>query len=237
MEGRCEYKYLLDKMTADTLRARIAERLVPDENSGGLPYIISSLYFDSPAHKLFYQTFDRAVCRYKLRLRVYGESNDSDSASFFEIKSKLDGLSTKRRLKLPLAVNERLWLDRTLPGGLKPPDLKLARYILFLLDTERLAPASVVSYERLAYCRNDESRLRVTFDSKLRIRTDDLDLRHGSYGTPIMGDECVLEIKSCTSIPLWITRLLGEYRLRNISYSKYGKTSFNNSMNTEKQYV
>lgn len=237
MEGRCEYKYLLDKMTADALRTRIAERLTPDENSKGLPYVISSLYFDSSAHKLYFQTLDRSVYRYKLRLRVYGESNSSDSISFFEIKSKLDGLSTKRRLKLPLAVNEQLWSDRTLPEELKPHDLKLARDILFLLDTDRLAPTSIVSYERLAYCRNDESRLRVTFDTKLRIRTNDLDLRHGTHGTPIMNDECILEVKSCSSIPLWLTRLIGEYRLANTSYSKYGKTLFNNSINKEKLYV
>lgn len=226
MEGRCEYKFLLDKNTAEAFRERVADRLVPDSHSGGLPYTISSIYFDSPEHKLYYQTFDRAPARYKLRLRVYGNSNDSESVSFFEIKSKVEGLSFKRRLKLPLSVNERLWRDRTIPGGLDPSDLKLARDILFLLDSERLAPASVVSYDRLAYCLNDESRLRVTFDSGLRIRTDDHDLHHGSYGEPKMTDELVLEVKSSAPIPLWLTRLLGEFGLRNISYSKYGKTIF-----------
>lgn len=235
MDGRCEYKFLLDKNTAEAFRERVAGRLEPDAYSGGLPYTISSLYFDSPGRKLYYQTHDRSPCRYKLRLRVYGEANDSESVSFFEIKSKLEGLSVKRRLKLPLAVNERLWQGRTIPGGLSPSDLSLSRSILFLLDSEKLAPASVVSYDRLAYCGYGESNLRVTFDSGLRIRVSDLELRHGSHGTPVMGDEIVLEVKSFTSVPLWLTRLFGEFGLCNISYSKYGKTIFDTVK--EKQYV
>ena len=42
-----------------------------------------------------------------------------------------------------------------------------------------------------------------------------------------MGDECVLEVKSGSSVPLWLTRLIGERGLSNRSYSKYGKTNFN----------
>lgn len=225
--GRCEYKYLLDPDTAAELRAVISERLEPDRNGGGKPYIISSVYFDSPAHKLWHQTYDREPYRVKLRLRVYGEGNDDSSVSFFEIKSKLLGRSEKQRLKLPLAQNERLWRDGILPENTNPLDARLARDIKRLIESENLAPAAIVSYDRLAYCLDDESHLRVTFDSKLRIRREDFDLRHGSYGEPIMGDECVLEVKSSTSVPLWISRLVSERGISNRSYSKYGKTNFN----------
>ena len=229
MDGRCEYKYLLDPGTAAELRSLVSERLEPDPNGGGKPYIISSIYFDSPAHRLWHQTFDREAYRVKLRLRVYGEGNNDSSFSFFEIKSKLLGRSEKRRLKLPLAQNERLWRDGIAPEELKPLDARLARDILRLIESENLAPAAVVSYDRLAYCLDDESRLRVTFDSKLRIRREDFDLRHGSCGEPVMGDECVLEVKSGSSVPLWLTRLIGERGLSNRSYSKYGKTNFNSA--------
>lgn len=225
METRSEYKYLLNRSTADILREKISSYLEPDEYGKGEPYIISSIYFDTKDRKLYRQTFDRVPIRYKLRLRVYGEHNDNDSPSFFEIKSKRHGLSSKRRLKLPLETNESLFENSTLPT-LLPPDERLAKDILKLIQEDELLKASVVSYERLAFCQNDESRLRVTFDSKLRIRTTDLDLKNGAYGNPIMQDECVLEIKSCKPIPKWLKKTVLEYGLVNTSYSKYGKTDF-----------
>lgn len=232
MEARCEYKYLLDKAAAKILCDKISSKLEPDEYGKGAPYIISSIYYDTPEHKLYQQTFDRVPIRYKLRLRVYGEDNSSASTSFFEIKSKHHGLSTKRRLRLPLESNEMI------RSGLQArynslEDEKLANDIIYLFGKDRLSEASVVSYERLAFCLNDATRLRVTFDSKLRIRTEDFDLRNGSYGNAVMGDECVLEVKSCGDIPTWLKSLIREYNLINTSYSKYGKTDFS-SISEEK---
>ncbi len=194
-------------------------------DSHGACYTISSLYLDSPGHRLYYMTHDREPYRYKLRLRVYGEAT-LESLSFFEVKSKLRGRSEKRRLALPLRENLRL-VDGELPSGLEGEKRVLAEYILYLVKRDSLAPAAVVSYEREAFAAEGMSKLRATFDSRLRIRTDELDLTLGSFGEPIMEDgECVLELKSGENLPRELTSLLGEFNLRNITYSKYGKTNF-----------
>ena len=114
---RCEYKYILDPETRAALEDEVRAILPPDVYSGGKEYTISSVYFDDPQRRLYYQTLDREPYRYKLRLRVYGDAK-RDSASFFEIKSKYLGRSQKRRLCLSLGANERLWLDGTIPDDL-----------------------------------------------------------------------------------------------------------------------
>ena len=217
---RCEYKFPLTPAQYEALQPRIAAGIPPDSYGGGKPYTVSSLYFDDARHKLWHQTYDRAPWRYKLRLRVYGTETTDSTLSFFEIKSKLDGRSVKRRRAAPLAENERIWRE-----GFAPDDA--ARDILRLIDRDALAPASIVSYERLAYAGEGAERLRVTFDSALRIRTEALDLRLGTYGTDVMTDcYCVMEVKSGTNLPLWIVRLLSEQGLGNRSYSKYGHTPY-----------
>lgn len=242
MEGRCEYKYLLRGSEIDELRRKIAGQIPPDSHGGGKPYTVSSLYFDNADRRLYYQTYDRAPYRYKLRLRVYGEPVGGDADSFFEIKSKLMGNSVKRRLLLPLSENERLWQSGRLPEDISPDDGRIARDILNLIEYDRLEPAAVVSYERLAFAAPGSARLRVTFDSALRIRTDRLDLRLGTGGTAVMPEDfCVLELKSGENLPLWLTRLISEHRLANRSYSKYGQTRFldkllqNNKINSLSQ--
>ena len=265
----------MTKEVALAILPEIAERIPPDANGGGKPYTVSSLYFDDESRTLYHQTYDRETYRVKLRLRVYGNDNGDTSDSFFEIKSKLLGRSTKERLRLPLSENDALWQGsinpaasylvsgdlprlitpepdyiglstrndvRTSAGdttvvsttprgkpvlsGDKPnTDAVVRQSLASLIYTSRLLPTSVVSYERLAFADPGAARLRVTFDSALRIRTDRLDLRLGTGGIPVMPDDCcVMEIKSCENIPTWITKLLYKYRLSNRSYSKYGQT-------------
>ena len=301
LSERCEYKFPMTKEVALAILPEIAARIPPDANGGGKPYTVSSLYFDDESRTLYHQTYDRETYRVKLRLRVYGNDNGDTSDSFFEIKSKLLGRSTKERLRLPLSENDALWQGSINPaasylvsgdlprlitpepdyiglstrndvswravetavsvatggssvqsdGKLIQPDNNPVRSdgkpiqpdnnpvrlvgktntdavrqsLASLIYTSRLLPTAVVSYERLAFAAPGEARLRVTFDSALRIRTDRLDLRLGTGGIPVMPDDCcVMEIKSCENIPTWLTKLLYTYRLSNRSYSKYGQT-------------
>ena len=315
LSERCEYKFPMTKEVALAILPEIAARIPPDANGGGKPYTVSSLYFDDESRTLYHQTYNRDTYRVKLRLRVYGNDNGDTSDSFFEIKSKLLGRSTKERLRLPLSENDALWqgsinpatsylVSGDLPRLITPePDYiglstrndvssravdtavavatggssvrsdgnlvrsdgnpvrsdgnpvqldskpiqsdgnpvqsdnkpvrsdgktntdAVRQSLASLIYTSRLLPTAVVSYERLAFADPGEARLRVTFDSALRIRTDRLDLRLGTGGIPVMPDDCcVMEIKSCENIPTWITKLLYKYRLSNRSYSKYGQT-------------
>ena len=80
-----------------------------------------------------------------------------------------------------------------------------------------------IAYDRLAFAGKEEPELRITFDTNLRWRDTDLDLRCGDYGAPIDDADMVLmEIKIPGVCPLWLSRLLSEAEAYPTSFSKYG---------------
>ena len=80
-------------------------------------------------------------------------------------------------------------------------------------------------YDRQAFAdRDPESDLRITFDSGIAYRLDDLtpipgDRRFEDY---LIGDgESVMEVKVTGSVPYWLTKMLGEQGCILQSHSKY----------------
>ena len=87
-----------------------------------------------------------------------------------------------------------------------------------------LAPAVHLSYKREAFYGKEDKNLRITFDSEILYRTYDLSLQKGIYGSPILSDGTYLmEIKTATAIPLWLTAFLSREKIMKTSFSKYGK--------------
>ena len=65
--------------------------------------------------------------------------------------------------------------------------------------------------------------LRITFDTNLRWRDTELDLRLGDHGAPITDPDMILmEIKFPGVCPLWLSRLLSREKVFPTSFSKYG---------------
>ena len=219
MKGRHEFKYIINEELASMIIKEAGDRLTPDEyGEEGGEYIISSLYYDNDRLEFYHQTYDRAPYRTKLRLRVYSETNTPASISFFETKSKLCGESIKTRHMGKLEENLALF-----DGKIKP-ETSHEKDIVNLVNRYKLKPTAVVSYKRNAYLDPEKPRMRVTFDSELRIRMDDLDLTHGTYGTSVMEKGMVvLEVKNDENMPKWLCGILTKYRLMNQCYSKYGQ--------------
>ena len=84
-------------------------------------------------------------------------------------------------------------------------------------------PVMLVSYEREAYFAKDMPTVRLTFDSSVRYREDDLFLEKGSDGNVILPEnEFILEIKTDGALPLWLVHALDKCNIFPVSYSKYG---------------
>ena len=66
--------------------------------------------------------------------------------------------------------------------------------------------------------------MRITFDTNLRWRDTELDLRLGDCDAPIVpgSDFVLMEIKLPAVCPLWLARLLSQARAYPTSFSKYG---------------
>ena len=69
----------------------------------------------------------------------------------------------------------------------------------------------------------DDPHLRVTFDDNIRWRRDRLRLTEDTDGRELLPDDVVLmEIKTATALPLWLTELLAREKIYKSSFSKYG---------------
>ena len=68
-----------------------------------------------------------------------------------------------------------------------------------------------------------DSGLRITFDTNIRWRDEELDLRCGDYGQPVLlGEQVLMEIKMPGACLLWLAHILNDSGIYPTSFSKYG---------------
>ena len=84
---------------------------------------------------------------------------------------------------------------------------------------KELIPACLIIYDRVAYF-EPNGDLRLTIDYNPRYRMHDLDLITSMDGTPLLNEgETILEIKVQGSMPLWLTHILDEGKMKKSSFS------------------
>lgn len=205
---RYELKYILSREQCERVLARVKSRLKPDEYGRTT---IQSLYYDTDDFRLIRRSIEKPEYKEKLRLRSYGTAGDDDRV-FLELKKKCDGVVYKRRIETT---------PRRLASG-EIGESQIAREIAYFMSFYgKLTPKAMLIYDREAYFGEDE--LRVTFDYNVRYRTDELRTDAGLYGIPLLPDgEALMEIKTGSAIPLWLTKILGEEKVYKTSFSKYG---------------
>ena len=212
---RYEKKYLLTKAQYQTVRFGMAPYMKADAYPR---YSISNLYYDTETYDLIRTSLEKPVYKEKLRLRSYGVPKNGDDA-FIEIKKKFDGVVYKRRVTMRLPAAMR-YLNREQAGD----DSQISHEIDYFLHLYRPEPKAFIAYDRKAFAADDGGELRITFDTRLRARSNDLDLRFGDYGTLLLDEDLYLmEIKIPGSAPLWLSRLLSDNGIYPTSFSKYGE--------------
>ena len=93
-----------------------------------------------------------------------------------------------------------------------------------LLSRYPLRPMLYLSYDRNAYFGKEDMGFRITFDTNIRTRRTELRLEDGDHGEQLLGkDQWLMEIKAEKAMPIWLPRLLSEYKIVNTSFSKYGE--------------
>ncbi len=211
---RVEQKYLLTGEQYEALRRGMAPYVRPDVYSH---YTICSIYCDTPDFAIVRNSLDKPVYKEKLRLRSYGVPGSRDTA-FVELKKKFDGVVYKRRV----TVNAAQAAECVCTGRLRRDD-QISREINWFLHSRQPRPAAYIGYDREAWSGIGYPELRITFDTNLRARNWDLDLRAGDFGELILPWEIILmELKFTGGAPMWLARLLSENRVRPASFSKYG---------------
>ena len=212
---RVEKKYILTPDQYDALLDGMTPYMKADDYGR---YTICNLYYDTEDFSLIRTSLEKPVYKEKLRLRSYGTPTD-ESKVFLEIKKKFDHVVYKRRAVLPCAQAMEYLDGKSRPAQ----EDQILREIDWFLKTYQPKPQVFIAYDRAALAGLDQEDLRVTFDTDLRWRDTDLDLRKGDQGELILPrDRILMEIKIPGTAPLWLSHLLSETGVFPTSFSKYG---------------
>lgn len=212
---RKELKFALSEEKFRSLWERLEGMVLADKYA---KETVSNIYFDNDYDELIRTSMSKPVYKEKLRLRCYGVPDDSTTA-FAEIKKKYKGIVYKRRECMSYAEAYN-WLVN---GAAPLQQTQVTGEIDYIIKKYGLYPKIAIFYDRTAYYAKDDEEFRITFDSNIRSRTTQLDLRMGTFGE-LLEDQpyCVMEIKAVGAVPVWLTDILSERQIYLGSFSKYG---------------
>jgi hypothetical protein len=212
---RVEKKYMLTRLQYEAVVEGLGSHMKANEYGH---YTISNLYYDTEDYRVIRASLEKPVYKEKLRLRGYGVPGDGDRV-YVELKKKCEGVVYKRRVSMTASQA----MDYLGQGVLPQDSGQIQREIDWYLRTNPVSPKVFLAYDREAYAGIQEPELRITFDTGIRWRTEDLDLRLGDQGTALLDPNLVLmEIKAPGAVPLWLANLLSETEAYPTSFSKYG---------------
>lgn len=212
---RIEKKYRLSAKQYEALMQVLNDRMVPDEYG---EYTIANIYYDTKNYDLIRTSLEKPIYKEKIRMRSYGAAQ-KNSTVFLELKKKFDGIVYKRREVLP-HMDAKHYLSHPEVGE---QNSQIVKEICYAAEHYDVEPKAYIAYDRKAFAGTENSELRVTFDTNLRFRQEDLKLDSIAYGTPLLEDgEVLMEVKVPDSFPLWMSRLFSELGIFPCSFSKYG---------------
>ena len=213
---RVEKKYMLTREQYKYIAERLKSYMHPDRFYES---DIRNIYFDNRTDELIETSLTKPAYKEKLRLRSYG-SPSADSPVFFEIKKKYQGVVYKRRISMTREEAYRYIRTGELPEHLVG---NIPVEIDYMIRRYRLFPKAYIGYHRLALVGNNDPDLRITFDSHIVSRYDDIRLESDKEGEQLLNPGNVLmEIKIPGAMPLWLAHILSEKCIFPQSFSKFG---------------
>ncbi len=223
--ARKEIKFLLDMEQYQELMQEIPRYMNPDKFCiNGREYGIYNIYYDTNDDFLIRESLAKPYYKEKLRLRSYCSPALDNDTVFLEVKKKIGGIVTKRRVTMTLAESQKY-----LKTGIKPQSDKFITNQVFneldaFLNMYDVSPKQYISYQRTAFFGKDDHDFRLTFDRAITERRVDLSLASPSYGNQIIGvNQRLMEIKVSDSIPVWLINKLSQLQIYKTSFSKYGR--------------
>ena len=222
---RYEIKYLVTKEQRELIEEAFKNYMVPDAYGEST---ICNIYYDTPDKRLIRVSLEGPAYKEKLRVRSYGQIKPGDKV-FVELKKKYDGVVYKRRVAMK-ENKARIYFKRN--SKIDEPTEEngfLERQIVKELDYvkdfyKNLEPSVYLCYDRTAYYSKDDENFRVTFDTNIRWRDEDMKLTSKPGGREILEDGMsLMEVKTATAIPMWFVDILSKENIRKTSFSKYGR--------------
>lgn len=221
--SRVEHKYIIDTDTYRNVREQLKNYMYEDgfSTDGGF-YTICNIYYDTDTDELIRKSIEKPVYKEKLRLRSYGRA-EPDTKVFLEIKKKFKGVVNKRRTVLSLREAYDFTETYKQPEYKSYMNKQVMDELEYFMNFYRPVPKVFLAYDRAALFCKDNPELRITFDSNIRARRDNLRLDADAKGESLVDKGMwIMEIKVINSYPLWLVDILNSNNLFKSSFSKYG---------------
>ena len=214
---RVETKYLLTQAQYHFIQEAMRTHMRPDQFSESQ---IANIYYDTPNYYLIRQSLEKPTFKEKLRVRSYVAEPTSQDTVYIELKKKVNKVVYKRRLQSSVE-NAVAYLEGN-HDVIQASQIK-DEINWFTQIYEHLQPTMYIYYDRKSYIGIEDTDLRITFDTNLIYRWDDLSLTKGVYGEPLLPEDKVLmEVKVAGGYPIWLIGILTEMQVYKSSFSKYG---------------
>ncbi|HPE94487.1 MAG TPA: polyphosphate polymerase domain-containing protein [Bacillota bacterium] len=219
---RTERKYMLSPQQNSEMLKILFENMDPDDYSGADGgYNVYNIYYDNDKNSVIRNSVSKPPYKEKLRVRSY-ETPDENNKVYVEIKKKIQGVVSKRRVSMTLRQVEPFLKDGIVPEGKSPASQQMMKEILYFQSIYHSVPALYLSYGRYAFKGKVDRNFRVTVDHDIVTRRYDLRLDKGSYGDSLIGDNCLMEVKFVGTMPLWLVQAIRRLDIKKVSFSKYG---------------
>lgn len=221
---RYEKKFLLDKEQYNNLIPKLLEYMNPDEHcTSGKNYSIYNIYYDTDNNDVIRHSTANPYYKEKLRLRSYNIPSNPNDKVFLELKKKINGIVNKRRVVLTLEKATKFLELGEKPTSNDYLNSQVINEISYYLSKKNVFPTVYIGYTRKAFFGKDDRDFRLTFDSKILTRRDNLSLEAGYFGENILEEnQYLMEVKILGAMPIWFTTLLSELQIYNTHFSKYG---------------
>ncbi|MGW6695045.1 VTC domain-containing protein [Rhodococcus sp. NPDC054953] len=222
--NRYEIKYFVDEMKVPELRAELAARMDTDPYSPHGGYPVTSLYYDTPDLRFYWEKIEGLKFRRKLRLRLYGPpaACTDETPVQIEIKQRVNRVTQKRRIALPYGLAQR-WLNGREEIDGDPSQRPFVNEVTTLIGNLDLRPTVTTGYLREAFVgREADLGLRVTIDHKVHGRDRDFHFASGAENRYIIPPKlAIVELKANERVPYWATDLTARLNMSVIRVSKY----------------
>ena len=215
---RTEIKYLVSKEQVQQLLWLVEPYIKKDRYFKGTN---CSVYYDDENRYLAIHSLEKPTYKEKVRIRSYGVPKLTDTV-FLEIKKKVNGIGSKRRI--PIKLSDFYNYEKT--GKLEAKNDIIRQELDECFNRYHLKPTMFLAYDRTSYCDRTDPTFRITFDENIRSRNDNLRLEAGDSGTKFFKNgEIVMEVKAGTHYPLYFVRALSKLKIYPASFSKYGRVT------------
>ena len=157
---RYEKKYLLTGEQYEKLIPRLLEYMKMDDHCVNNSYSIYNIYYDTDDNSVIRHSISKPYYKEKLRLRSYKIPQSPSDKVFLEFgeRPKCTDFITEQ------VINE----------------------IEYYLSHTKVNPTVYIGYNRIAFFGKEDKDFRLTIDSKIITRREDLFLESGCHGTDIL---------------------------------------------------